>query len=234
MPCLQIHAELPSTQDAALAAARAGDPGPLAILALRQTAGRGRAGRPWQAPAGNLNLSVLLRPNAAPLVPAAWALLAGVAVFETAAAYAPRRRLSLKWPNDLLLDNAKLAGILIDSALTPTGLLDWVVIGIGVNLAHAPQLPDRPTACLASTGEPPAPEPFARQLLAHLETWQSVPFPTLREAWLARAHAIGTRLRVHRGNEVIEGAFLGLTDDGRLRLAGATDTSSGEVEILEP
>jgi BirA family transcriptional regulator, biotin operon repressor / biotin---[acetyl-CoA-carboxylase] ligase len=231
---LLIHNELPSTQDAALAAARAGEMGPLAILALRQTAGRGRAGRPWHAPAGNLNLSILLRPDPVPLVPAAWALLAGVALFDTAAVYVPSHRLALKWPNDLLLDNAKLAGILIDSTLTPTGLLDWMVIGIGVNLVHAPQLPDRPTACLASTAEPPAPEPFARQLLAHLETWQAAPFPTLREAWLARAHAIGTRLRVHRGNEVIEGAFLGLTDDGRLRLAGATNTASGEVEILEP
>jgi BirA family transcriptional regulator, biotin operon repressor / biotin---[acetyl-CoA-carboxylase] ligase len=230
----QIHHELPSTQDAALAAARAGDPGPLAILALQQTSGRGRAGRPWQAPAGNLNLSILLRPHPAPLIPAAWALLAGVAVFEAAAAYAARARLALKWPNDLLLDNAKLAGSLIDSALTPTGLLDWVVIGIGVNLARAPELPDRPTACLASTAEPPAPEPFARQLLAQLETWQAASFPTLREAWLARAHPPGTRLRVHRGNEVIEGAFLCLTDDGRLRLAGATNTASGEVEILEP
>jgi BirA family biotin operon repressor/biotin-[acetyl-CoA-carboxylase] ligase len=230
---IEIHQELASTQTAALAAARAGAP-PFAILAHRQTAGRGRAGRAWQAPPGNLNLSILLRPAPAPLLPAAWSLLAGVALFEAAAAHAPRARLALKWPNDLLLDQAKLAGILIDSALTPSGLLDWVVIGIGVNLAHAPALPDRPTACLASCGPAPSPEPFARALLPHLETWLAAPFPAVRAAWLARAHPTGTRLRVQRGDEVIEGAFLGLTDDGRLMLSGATDTASGDVDILEP
>jgi len=231
---LQIHNELASTQDFALAAARTGEPGPLAILAHRQTAGRGRAGRAWEAPAGNLNLSVLLRPQAEPLVAAAWALLAGVAVFEAAAEFVPRDRLSLKWPNDLLLDGAKVGGILIDSALRGNGLIDWVVIGVGVNLATAPEVPGRPTACLATAGAAPTPEDFAQVVLANLEIWRAAPFPVLREAWLARAHPIGTCLRVHRGNEVIEGAFLGLTEDGRLRLAGAGDTASGEVEILEP
>jgi BirA family biotin operon repressor/biotin-[acetyl-CoA-carboxylase] ligase len=147
---VQEHKTLASTQDAAIAAARAGDPGRLAILAATQTAGRGSRGRGWLSPAGNLNLSVLLRPDAS-VPPGLYALLAGVALHEALSAYAAG--LMLKWPNDLLLGGAKLGGILIDASFAAAGVPDWVVIGIGANLAVAPHIAGRETAALP----PPAP-----------------------------------------------------------------------------
>ena len=140
----------------------------------------------------------------------------------------------LKWPNDLMLGGGKVGGVLIDSALGPDGLVDWVVIGVGVNLAAAPTLPGRPTACLADVGIPVMPEDFAARLIEALDRWRAAGFTAVRAAWLQRAHPVGTRLRVQRGDEVIEGAFQGLTEDGRLRLAGAADTASGEVFIVGP
>jgi BirA family biotin operon repressor/biotin-[acetyl-CoA-carboxylase] ligase len=224
--------EVGSTQDLALEAARAGEAGPLAIVAARQVAGRGRGGREWTAPEGNLNFSAVLRPRGETLVAGAWALLAGVAVFEAVAVFVPRARLMLKWPNDLLLDGGKVAGVLIDSALGPDGLTDWVVIGVGVNLAVAPPVVGRVTACVADAGVVVAPGAVAARLMAEIDFWRRAGSGAVRVAWLERAHPLGTRLRVRRGADRVEGVFVGLTEDGRLRLDGAGDTASGEVEFI--
>src|SRR5271156_2659614 len=229
---VQLFEDLPSTQDVAIAAARDGTSGPLAVIAKRQTAGRGRAGRTWTAPDGNLNFSAMLRPQPAPLLAAAWSLLAGVAVHETIAGLLPAaNRLMLKWPNDVLLDGAKLAGVLIDSSLAQDGTVDWVVIGVGVNVASAPRVEGRATACLADVGVATSPEVLAHKLMAEIDRWREVPFAAVRNAWLARAHPIGTRLRVQTGGQVIEGAFAGLSEDGKLKLEGAGEAASGDVEI---
>jgi BirA family biotin operon repressor/biotin-[acetyl-CoA-carboxylase] ligase len=220
-------AELPSTQDTAIAAAQAGEHR-VAVLAERQTAGRGRGGRLWQAPAGNLNLSLALRPGPIPLRPAEWSLLAGVALFEAVAATDPGP-LMLKWPNDLLMGGAKLAGVLIDSALTPAGLIDWVVIGIGVNLAEAPTLPDRPTICL---GRSVTPVDLAHAITRQLDHYFYAGPAAVRAAWLARAHAPGTMLRVHDGARMIEGIFEGLADDGSLMLSGHAALRAGDVFLV--
>jgi BirA family transcriptional regulator, biotin operon repressor / biotin---[acetyl-CoA-carboxylase] ligase len=228
----QFFDELPSTQDVAIAAARNGTSGPLAIVAKRQTAGRGRAGRTWTAPDGNLNFSAMLRPKPAPLLAAAWSLLAGVAVYETVGGLLPASdRLMLKWPNDLLLGGAKLAGVLIDSSVAQDGTVDWVVIGVGVNVASAPRVEGRATSCLADAGAAVSPEMLAHRLMAEIDLWRGVPFTEVRRAWLARGHPIGTRLRVQTGGQVIEGAFAGLTEDGKLKLEGAGEAASGDVEI---
>jgi len=109
---LRIHESLPSTQSLVTELAERGEPAGLAILARRQTAGRGRAGRAWQSEAGNLHLSVLLRPTGQAREVAGYALLAAVALHEGALHHAPIRTLRLKWPNDLMEGDAKLAGIL--------------------------------------------------------------------------------------------------------------------------
>ena len=225
--------EVASTQDVAIAAGQRGEPAPLVVTADRQTAGRGRGGRAWQAPSGNLNFSALLRPGPITLQAASWSLLAGVAVHSAVAVHMPDASgLMLKWPNDLLLGGAKLAGVLIDSALTPAGLIDWVVIGVGVNLTYAPTLPDRSTACLADAGIKLAPEALAVTLTAQLDRWIEAGPQAVRAAWLAQAHSIGTVLRVHQGDRMIEGEFVGLADDGSLllsRAAGETAIVSGDV-----
>jgi BirA family biotin operon repressor/biotin-[acetyl-CoA-carboxylase] ligase len=219
---VELHEAIASTQDVALAALAAGDMGRLAVRARRQTGGRGRAGREWIAPVGNLSLSLVLRLDPAPPAPGRFALLSGIALFDAVMAVAPEiSRLSLKWPNDLMLGRGKLGGILIDSALTPAGLLDAVVIGIGVNLVDAPVIDGRETASLA--GYSVAAEVLADAIMAAFDRWLSVPLAELRVAWLARAHPIGTKLRVRSSLGDIEGIFDGLAGDGALKLAGVAE-----------
>jgi BirA family biotin operon repressor/biotin-[acetyl-CoA-carboxylase] ligase len=212
---LETVAELPSTSDAVIARAEAGEPAGLALLAERQSAGRGRSGRDWLSPPGNLYLSVLLRPAGPAREARQWALLAGVALHEAAAGIAPDpAQLRLKWPNDLLRDGAKCAGILADSAVAGGDQLAWLVLGFGVNLAVAPALPDRPSATLGAA-EPPA--AFAGRLLECLGHWCVVHaaqgFAPIRAAWVARGPAPGALL------PGMEGTFAGLADDGSLRIA---------------
>ncbi|NBQ77034.1 MAG: biotin--[acetyl-CoA-carboxylase] ligase, partial [Acetobacteraceae bacterium] len=147
---LECHEVLESTSSLVKQRADAGEAEGLAIQALRQSAGRGRQGRGWESPAGNLYISVLLRPDV-PLKDAPqWSFVAAVALAETLGGLLPgAAKLSLKWPNDLLLQDAKAAGILVETGIAPSHALDWICIGIGVNIMSKPNLPDRPTACLA-------------------------------------------------------------------------------------
>jgi BirA family biotin operon repressor/biotin-[acetyl-CoA-carboxylase] ligase len=222
---LELHDSLPSTSDLLVQRARAGEPAGLAVLARRQTAGRGREGRGWQSPAGNLFLSVLLRPPGSLRQAPAWSLLAAVALAEVLAALLPDpAALRLKWPNDLLLGGAKLAGVLVEAAASPDGdALDWLVIGTGANLAVAPPLPDRATASLQGAGAAPvAPELVASAYVAELDRWERLwrreGFGPLRAAWLARGPAEGSELRLRQGEGFLTGRFAGLAEDGCLLL----------------
>lgn len=213
---LEVHAALPSTSDLLLQRAEADEVEGLAILALEQTAGRGRAGRAWASPPGNLYLSVLLRPAGPAREAGQWGLLAGVALAEAAAEIVPDgAALRLKWPNDLMRGGAKCAGILAESALGPDGRLAWLALGFGVNLAHAPALPDRPTATL---GLAESPERFAARLLARLGHWRAVQradgFAPVRGAWARLGPRPGETLNL-RGlaGPVV---FAGLAEDGSL------------------
>ncbi len=234
---LAVHPEVPSTADLVAEAATAGEAEGLAVLALRQTAGRGRAGRAWASPPGNLHLSVLLRPASPAREAGQWSLLAGVALAEAAGAMlADPARLTLKWPNDLLLDGAKCAGILAESSLAPDGTLAWLSLGIGVNLAHAPVLPDRPTAHLGAAEQPQA---FAQSLLERLAQWRDVAltdgFGPVRAAWQALAMPPGSTLRVRQGAGFVEGLYAGLGEDGSLLLHTENTTRriiAGEVERM--
>jgi BirA family biotin operon repressor/biotin-[acetyl-CoA-carboxylase] ligase len=211
---LERHACLPSTHALIVARAMAGEADGLAVLALEQQAGRGRAGRGWVSPPGNLHLSVLLRPGGPAREAPQWSLLAGVALREAAAELAPGP-FALKWPNDLLRGGAKCAGILSESALTPDGRIDWLTFGIGANLAHAPALPDRPTATLGAT-EPP--EEFARRLLARLGAWRDTVaregFAPVRAAWMAHGPRLGDPIALRDGPAGTR--YAGLAEDGAL------------------
>jgi BirA family biotin operon repressor/biotin-[acetyl-CoA-carboxylase] ligase len=233
---LSVHEALASTSDFCRDRALAGEPAGLAVLARRQTAGRGTQGRGWESPAGNLFLSVLLRPRATAREAAQWSLLAAVALTEALAPLLPDpRALTLKWPNDVLLHGRKLAGILAESALS-ADRAEFLVIGFGVNLAVAPDLPDRPTACVAQVGPAPAPEAFAPALLDRLERWADVQaqegFAPVRAAWLARGPDRGAPIRLRVGPTTCAGAFAGLGPDGSLLLAaggGVRAFVAGEV-----
>ena len=188
------------------------------LVADRQTSGRGRQGREWFDGAGNFMGSTVVRPGPGDPPPQTLALLAGLALYETVAPLlADPAPLSLKWPNDLLIGRAKLAGILLERAD------DGVVIGIGVNLAAAPQVAGRETIALAALGPPPARDAFAealaRALDRELERWRAAGIEPLLRRWQAAAHPPGSALSVHEpGGATVSGTFAGLAPDGSLRL----------------
>lgn len=231
---LECHEELASTSDHLIRRAEAGEPEGLAVLARRQAAGRGRGGRAWDSPLGNLHLSVLLRPSGPVREAAQWSLLAGVALIEGARELAPDpAALRLKWPNDLLRHGAKCAGILAESSLAPGGGLAWLVLGFGVNLVAAPALPGRETTTL---GRAEPPERFAARLLRRLDHWRAVQrregFAPIRAAWEAAGPALGESVLARVGSEFIAGDFAGLGGDGSLRLEtghGIRCVAGGEV-----
>lgn len=189
------------------------------LVADRQTAGRGRLGRVWNDGLGNFMGSTVVRIAPGDPSPASLALLTGLAVHEALGAFVPQgRELRLKWPNDLMLDGAKIAGILLEMK---AGI---VVVGIGVNLASAPQLADRKVAALADFAPPPARDDFAGALATAFDTelqrWRTVGLAPMLRRWQSAAHPQGTPLRVlPPGESSVDGTFAGLADDGNLRLA---------------
>lgn len=213
---LEQYPELGSTSDEIVRRARAGEPAGLAVLALRQTAGRGSRGRAWTAPEGNLNLSILLRPTRPTEAAGLFSLIAGIAVLEALESL-HARHLSLKWPNDILCSGAKLAGILID-AMPDGPRLDWLAIGIGVNLKTAPDIPGRRTADLAAQGLHIAPDEAAHAFLASLAPWLDAPAAEIRAAWLAKAHPLGTPMEIAYAGHRQSGHFAGLSEHGELLL----------------
>ena len=188
------------------------------LIADRQSAGRGRQGRTWIDAPGNFMGSTAIGLHPQDPAPATLSFVAALAVYE---AVLPRladpRALMLKWPNDLLLGGAKLAGILLEREH------DYAVIGIGVNLSAAPNLPDRETRAVAHTGPAPTRDDFSRDLAAQMEIevqrWREFGVDPIRRRWLAAAHPAGTALTVRDAADAFtSGTFDGLDDDGTLRL----------------
>lgn len=190
------------------------------LLADRQLSGRGRLGRDWASPAGNLYASTIVTLHHDDPPAPSLALVAAVALEEAVAAVLPapaRRKLAIKWPNDLLIAGAKVSGILLERAGA------HVVIGIGVNIAHHPDLPDRATTSLHAEGASVDVAAFTGRLAALTEAWLTLwraqGLAPIVERWSARAHAPGTPLRVclPEGGEQ-PGMFDGLDANGALRL----------------
>ncbi|MBU8547070.1 MULTISPECIES: biotin--[acetyl-CoA-carboxylase] ligase [Roseomonadaceae] len=231
---LRVHESLSSTSDLLKQLAEAGEPEGLAVLARRQSGGRGRDGRVWESPVGNLYFSLLLRPGGPARDAGKWALLAALVMAEGVAPFTPNpAELRLKWPNDVLLGEAKLAGVLCESAATPAGELDWLIMGIGVNLAAPPALPDRPTASLGAI----PPEQVAVSMLFALERlrglWRVEGFDAVRAAWMARGPALQAPLTLRGGRS---GHYAGLAEDGSLLLATegrVQAVTTGEVAYRE-
>jgi BirA family biotin operon repressor/biotin-[acetyl-CoA-carboxylase] ligase len=215
--------EIGSTNTEAFERAKAGEPGPLWIMARRQTAGRGRSGRHWASAPGNLYASLLIRLSCAQAVVHQLSLLAGVAAIDAIrkAAAAPVPGLRLKWPNDVLIGEAKCAGILPESLSGGRSGEVIAVIGVGMNLGWHPGDLGRAATHLAAHGVTTPPEAMLELLSAAmakwLETWACGDgFAHVRAAWLERAGPIGERLSVHVGHERVEGTFLDLDSDGGL------------------
>ncbi len=205
------------------------------LVADRQSAGRGRQGRAWFDGAGNFMGSTVVHPGHGDPPASTLALVAGLAVHEAVAPLIPPpHRSELKWPNDVLVGTAKLAGILLEA------VGGAVVVGIGVNLAQAPELPDRLTIALASFGPAPDREVFATSLAAgfdrELERWRTYGLEPLVARWQAAAHPLGTALAVGEPGETpLMGTYAGLTPEGALQLRLADGTlraiHAGEVRL---
>jgi BirA family biotin operon repressor/biotin-[acetyl-CoA-carboxylase] ligase len=235
---LECYAALDSTSTTLKQRAEAGEAAGLVIQALRQSAGRGRQGRGWESAAGNLYLSVLLRPDVPLREAPQWSFVAAVALAETLLPLLSEiARPSLKWPNDVLLHGGKLAGILVETGITADHGLDWICIGIGVNITNKPNLPDRATSCLAEyLPNPPTPQALATALLQQLAHWHEARlrhgFAPIRDAWLRHGPAMGAAVSVRRDGALIEGAFAGLSPEGALMLAKGREVQlilAGEI-----
>jgi BirA family biotin operon repressor/biotin-[acetyl-CoA-carboxylase] ligase len=203
------------------------------LVADRQTAGRGRLGRAWLDGAGNFMGSTVVHLRHGDPSPDTLALVAGIALHELVSPKLARAAI-LKWPNDLQVDGAKLAGILLER----TG--DVVIVGIGVNLAQAPELTDRETVALADLGVVPDRDGFAaelaQQFATDLDRWRSYGLAPIVSRWESAGHPRGTVLSAHdTDGSRLEGQFGGLTETGALQLRLADGTvrvmHAGEVRI---
>jgi BirA family transcriptional regulator, biotin operon repressor / biotin---[acetyl-CoA-carboxylase] ligase len=287
----RLHAfeRIDSTNEEARRLAADGAPEFTLVVAAEQSSGRGRRGRAWQSPAGNLYCSLLLRPSSSAADAAQLGFAASLAAAETVEHFLPEARthplepfdrhpresgehspvapakagaqdngtslalgsrlrgnddleqsgshaaeISLKWPNDVLLGGKKLAGILLESRAAGDGL-DYLVIGVGMNLASHPDDTPYPATSLAAWGAQVTPEAalpiLGARILAWYEAWQNG-FAPLRAAWLARAEGLGAAIRVRLPDGEIEGRFDGLDEAGRLLLTtpgGRRAIAAGEV-----
>jgi BirA family biotin operon repressor/biotin-[acetyl-CoA-carboxylase] ligase len=222
-----------SSNDEARVLAEAGAPEGTLVWARRQTAGRGRFGRRWASPPGNLYASLVLRPAVKLARAPELSFVAAVALAETACAVLPpATSVTLKWPNDLLVGGRKVAGILLEAATAEAGVLGFVVLGIGVNVASHPADVGRPTTDLAGAGASIDAagllEALAARLAAWLERWKLDGFAPVRTAWLARAAGLGAPIDVRLGDALIRGRFVDLDDDGAMII----ETTAGDRQRL--
>ncbi|WP_233192690.1 biotin--[acetyl-CoA-carboxylase] ligase [Acidimangrovimonas sediminis] len=211
--------------------------GPEWILALRQSAARGRRGRPWAMPEGNFAGTLVMRPTEAPDLVALRSFVAALALHDAFVDATGRAApFALKWPNDVLLNGGKVAGILLESAGTGRGVAH-LVIGIGVNLAAAPAAGEvepgalRPVSLLEETGAVVTPEEFL-DLLASAYAAREAQFTTygfgpIREAWLQRAARLGEQITARTSQTVQQGRFETVDAQGNLVL----DTPDGRRAI---
>ncbi|RME61690.1 MAG: biotin--[acetyl-CoA-carboxylase] ligase [Alphaproteobacteria bacterium] len=212
---------------------------PLWFVACRQEKGKGRHGRAWHSPEGNLYASLATPAPAAPLAAAQTSFAVAIALAETLERQgAPA--IACKWPNDVLCCGRKLAGILLERVSDPQGQ-PWLIVGIGVNIASAPadDAVTWPAIALADLDVAASDAgALAESLAQRLAHWRArlarEGFAPLRAAWMQRAYGMGTRTRVKRGDGVIEGQFLGLDETGaaRLRLDSGPETLVHAGEIM--
>lgn len=205
----------------------AGEAGPLWIRADRQVKGRGRQGRAWGEATGNLYSTLLIRPNLTPLQASLYSFIACLAVAELFEAHGGNAQ--LKWLNDALLNGGKAAGVLLEAS-GRDGRLDWLAVGIGVNLAAHPEgdaaAIHPPTSLSAATGAVVAPDDALRHIAASVARWGDIMaaqgFAPVREAWLARATRLGERIEARLPGETIAGVFEDVDAEGALVLRTPT------------
>ncbi len=212
-----------STNDAAMSRLREGGTGDHWIVADEQSGGRGRLGRIWSSPKGNLYASLALYAPCPMANGFQLGFVAALAIYDAAIALgvAPER-LALKWPNDVLLEGAKLSGILVEGGSLPDGAFG-AVIGCGVNVTHHPtDTPYPATDLVASGAQVSVADTFSALTQAfrtNLDVFdKGQGFSDIRQLWLARARGLGGSISVRQANGSLEGIFQGLDEGGKLLL----------------
>ena len=223
-----------STNEEAKHLATAGCPDRTVVWASEQTSGRGRHGRTWVSPPGNLYASCILEVGRSPAERPQVGLVAALAIVDTVSGILPETipTLALKWPNDVLVGGSKVSGILVENI---DGNENRVILGMGINVVSHPDAVDRPSTALNRVGYKGTIEELLHTLLRHLavrlDEWEAEGFVGIRKGWLHWA-AIGQRITVRLGAEVLSGRFAGLDDNGGLVLThgdGSRVLTAGEV-----
>jgi BirA family transcriptional regulator, biotin operon repressor / biotin---[acetyl-CoA-carboxylase] ligase len=213
-----------STNDEAKALARNGAAAGTIVWALQQTEGRGRRGRIWSSPPGNLYASFILRPVCTPEQAAQVGFVASLAIGDALAELAPGIGApACKWPNDVLVGGRKIAGILLESEFDRDEHVAFVIVGLGVNLAWAPSGTEFPATSIVGEGlAGPAPEAALEAVAKHFEIWQRCwreeGFDLVRDVWRARAVALGEQIRVRLETATLHGRFVDIDQHGALLL----------------
>jgi BirA family transcriptional regulator, biotin operon repressor / biotin---[acetyl-CoA-carboxylase] ligase len=221
------HDKIGSTNDEARRLAAEGAPHGTVVHADEQTRGRGRMANTWFSPPGNLYISILLRTGQPANRVGELSFVAALAVADTVEALLPRQiRAMLKWPNDVLVNGAKVAGILLEHVDNAT------ILGIGLNVLEAPSNTAYKTTTIVANGGIASVD-GARDILLdrlgrHLSDWRVDGFPSIREQWLGRSYPIGAAIRANSAGQAIAGHFAGLDLDGALLL----DTAQGRQRIV--
>ncbi|WGM31409.1 biotin--[acetyl-CoA-carboxylase] ligase [Brevundimonas sp. NIBR11] len=236
VPPIHLLDETDSTNAEARRRAEGGDVASQWIVARRQSAGRGRRGRNWESEGGNLFSTLLHLTQKSPVEAAQVTFVAALAVADLLAAFAAPGAVSIKWPNDVMLAGEKASGILIESGVHSNGAL-WLAVGIGVNLAHAPEGTERPATSLAAhlrsdIAYPPsidaAATGLAEAFAVWMDRWESLGFQPILDAWTARTNGLDGPCVARLGHETVEGTAEGVAPDGALRLR----TADGALRLI--
>ncbi len=226
-----------STNADAMRAAEAGEPEGLVIWARQQTAGRGRLGRVWVSPEGNLYVSALLRPHCSAQTAAQYSFVAALAIYDAVRCYLPHADIKLKWPNDVLVGGKKISGILVETAPLQKTDISWLVIGIGLNIVSHPDDALYPATSLQAAGATRVEiKELLDKLLERLGYWHEIlkkdGFAPLCAAWLKEAQK--GHLLVKVSDQALEGEFARLNELGNLvlRLADGSERSIATGDVL--
>lgn len=226
--------EIGSTNDQARTLINDGVYAPFWVLTHSQTKGRGRLSRNWHSPRGNLYCSCVVnygRELPSPLV----SFIAAIALFDSIKEFAPNANAKLKWPNDILIDGAKISGILLETH--SYNRENYLIIGLGLNIINAPQLPNRQTCSLSQfTHNPPKPREFLDVLIPKFEAlfkdFSQNGFEKLRLIWIENAIGIGENITIDQNDRKLNGVFKTIGENGELILEtshGCIFINSGDV-----
>ena len=207
------------------------------ILAKEQTKGRGRRNRTWFSPPGNLYCSLVLRPDVTLARGSEFSFIAALAMFDTLGSIGDAgNQVHLKWPNDILLNQRKVAGLLLETETKDGDITDWIILGIGLNVSAFPGETNFPATSLHAEGWDAtvidALEFFCRHFLKWTHIWLADGFSPIRKNWLWHSYGKGEKIKVRLENKILTGVFEDLDEDGSLLIRttdGICKTSAGDV-----